>query len=148
MRGWRVGGIRCQGKPGWVPRCPVFLPPAAGQTADGAAESSLLFIRFPSPLLLVEFAPALSAEDDENSQNEEDPGDDEASDPQGLVVVCEWVMFLWSFCSGHGKETNTENQDAVKRCHCPGEHQELGNTCPHFPPPLEPEPKGLSQRGT
>lgn len=95
------------------------LPPAGGQTADGAAESSLLFIRFPSSLLLVEFAPTSLAEDDEDAQDEEDPSDDEATDPQGVVIVGEWIRFLWSFRTGHGEETQAESQDVARRYHCP-----------------------------
>lgn len=105
------------------------LPPAGGQTADGAAESSLLFIGFPSSLLLVEFATASLAKDDKDAQDEEDPSDSEAADPQGVVIIGEWIWFLRSFCTGHEEETHTDNQDVARRCHCPKESSRV-KKCP------------------
>lgn len=107
---------------GWVHLLPR---PNRLSTAEGAREAQ----RDHSPLLLVEFASTSLAKDDKDAQDEEDPSDSEAADPQGVVIVGEWIRFLWSFCTGHGEETHTQSQDVAGRCHCPRESARV-KKCP------------------
>lgn len=64
---------------GWVHLLPR---PNRLSTAEGAREAQ----RDHSPLLLVEFASTSLAKDDKDAQDEEDPSDSEAADPQGVVI--------------------------------------------------------------
>lgn len=44
--------------------------------------------------MLIEFTATFSAQDDENSQDEENAGKDQAPDPQALIIVVERVVLL------------------------------------------------------
>lgn len=73
-------------------RSELYSP--GGQTSDGGAESSLLFNGLPGSLLLVEFAATFPAQDDENSQDEENSGKHQTTDPQRRIIIVEWIGFL------------------------------------------------------